>query len=114
MSGVGKSSLLRAGLVPELKQRTISDRNVLPVLLRRVVYTNWVKELGRQLAEILAENEIRAQSNQEADFNSKPFDTQDLKIDSTEAIIEQLRRNVESNLLTVLILISLKIFLHLY
>ncbi|MBD1804663.1 hypothetical protein H6F98_04130 [Microcoleus sp. FACHB-SPT15] len=103
MSGVGKSSLLRAGLVPELKQRTISDRNVLPVLLRRVVYTNWVKELGRQLAEILAENEIRAQSNQEADFNPKPFDTQDLKIDSTDAIIEQLRRNVESNLLTVLI-----------
>jgi tetratricopeptide (TPR) repeat protein len=103
MSGVGKSSLLRAGLVPDLKQRAIGDRNVLPVLLRRVVYTNWVKELGRQLAEILAENEIRAQSNQEADFNSKLFDTQDLKIDSTDAIIEQLRRNVESNLLTVLI-----------
>ncbi len=53
MSGVGKSSLIWAGLVPELKQNPIGDRNALPVTLR--YYRNWVRELGKQLAEALRE-----------------------------------------------------------
>jgi hypothetical protein len=53
MSGVGKSSLLWAGLVPELKQNPIGDRNALPVTLR--YYTNWVRELGKRLEEALRE-----------------------------------------------------------
>ncbi len=53
MSGVGKSSLLWAGLVPELKQNPIGDRNALPVILR--YYNNWVRELGKRLAEALGE-----------------------------------------------------------
>lgn len=46
-SGVGKSSLLTAGLVPQLKQKTIAARQVLPVLVQ--VYQDWTLELDRQL-----------------------------------------------------------------
>jgi hypothetical protein len=53
MSGVGKSSLLWAGLLPELKQNPIGDRNALPVTLR--YYTNWVRELGKRLEEAFRE-----------------------------------------------------------
>ncbi|MEH2002163.1 MAG: ribosome assembly protein 4, partial [Nostoc sp.] len=46
-SGVGKSSLLNAGLVPALKNKAIGIQDYLPVVMR--VYTNWVEELGRLL-----------------------------------------------------------------
>ncbi|TAD79227.1 MAG: hypothetical protein EA001_04795 [Oscillatoriales cyanobacterium] len=39
-SGAGKSSLLKAGLVPELYRRALGDRDVLPVIVE--VYTDWV------------------------------------------------------------------------
>lgn len=85
-SGVGKSSIVQAGLVPALKQRNIGDRIALPLLLQG--YTDWVRDLGKDLAEQLKE-------------------TQDLTLlhplNSPAAIIEQLRQNEERNLLTVLI-----------
>ncbi|MBD2358319.1 tetratricopeptide repeat protein [Tolypothrix sp. FACHB-123] len=46
-SGVGKSSLVNAGLVPALKQKAIGVQDNLVVCTR--VYTNWVEELGRVL-----------------------------------------------------------------
>ncbi|MEH2014569.1 WD40 repeat domain-containing protein, partial [Nostoc sp.] len=46
-SGVGKSSLVNAGLVPALKNKAIGIQDYLPVVMR--VYTNWVGELGRLL-----------------------------------------------------------------
>jgi hypothetical protein len=48
LSGVGKSSLVNAGLMPALKHRVIGIQNNLPLLIR--VYTNWVEELSKQLA----------------------------------------------------------------
>ncbi|MEW6495422.1 MAG: hypothetical protein AB1589_23320 [Cyanobacteriota bacterium] len=53
MSGVGKSSLIWAGLEPELKQNPIGDRTALPITLR--YYTNWVTELGKKLEKALQE-----------------------------------------------------------
>ncbi len=47
-SGVGKSSILEAGLAPALKQTPIQGRTVLPVLLRS--YTDWIELLGRELS----------------------------------------------------------------
>ncbi|MEH1814791.1 MAG: ribosome assembly protein 4 [Nostoc sp.] len=47
-SGVGKSSLVNAGLMPALKNKAIGTQDYLPVVMR--VYTNWVEELGRLLA----------------------------------------------------------------
>ncbi|MEH1891997.1 MAG: ribosome assembly protein 4, partial [Nostoc sp.] len=46
-SGVGKSSLVNAGLVPALKNKAIGIQDYLPVVMR--VYSNWVEELGRLL-----------------------------------------------------------------
>ncbi|MEA5628318.1 ribosome assembly protein 4, partial [Nostoc sp. UHCC 0251] len=48
-SGVGKSSLVNAGLVPALKNKAIGTQDYLPVVMR--VYTNWVEELGRLLGK---------------------------------------------------------------
>ncbi len=84
-SGVGKSSLVKAGLVPALKLRSIGTRDVLPVTLR--VYTDWAKELGQLLALALENKGI----------------TLTVKPNSAATIVEQLEQNEDRNLLTVLI-----------
>ncbi|WP_413174798.1 CHASE2 domain-containing protein [Anabaena azotica] len=81
-SGVGKSSLVNAGLFPALKLQTIGTRDLVPLALR--VYTDWIRELGQLLAETNTNNSS-------------------LPLESTANIIEQLNQNSESNLLTVLI-----------
>ncbi|MEH2276781.1 MAG: ribosome assembly protein 4, partial [Nostoc sp.] len=48
-SGVGKSSLVNAGLIPALKNKAIGIQDYLPVVMR--VYTNWVEELGKLLGK---------------------------------------------------------------
>ncbi|WP_044210258.1 WD40 domain-containing protein [Coleofasciculus chthonoplastes] len=77
-SGVGKSSIIQAGLVPALRQQLIGEREAFPVVLR--VYTNWVETLGSGLAEALGKT-----------------------LNSTAAIIQQLRTNADCNRVTVLI-----------
>lgn len=84
-SGVGKSSLVNAGLIPELKRRSIGIRDSLPVLLR--VYTDWCRELGQSLAKALDQRGIS--------LPNPP--------DSTVSLLEALQRNEEDNLFTVLI-----------
>ncbi|MDZ8088896.1 MAG: ribosome assembly protein 4, partial [Nostoc sp. DedQUE12b] len=59
-SGVGKSSLVNAGLIPALKNKAIGTQDYLPVVMR--VYTNWAEELGRLLG-----NEGDEGKGQEAD-----------------------------------------------
>ncbi|WP_448273957.1 nSTAND1 domain-containing NTPase [Nostoc sp. DSM 114160] len=48
-SGVGKSSLVNAGLVPALKDKAIGVQDYMPVVMR--VYTNWMEELGKLLGK---------------------------------------------------------------
>ncbi|NEN96594.1 MAG: hypothetical protein F6K50_13950 [Moorea sp. SIO3I7] len=84
-SGVGKSSLIYAGLVPVLKQRAIGQRDVLPIVMG--VYTDWVRELGKLLAEALHTRGFSASINSE----------------SVNSILEELQENYNINLLTVLI-----------
>ncbi|MGQ4646664.1 nSTAND1 domain-containing NTPase [Lyngbya aestuarii] len=85
-SGVGKSSILEAGLVPILQQKNIGARDALPVILR--VYTNWVENLGKSLADAL--DKIGRVNLSTA-------------LNSLELITEQLQINANSNLLTILI-----------
>jgi tetratricopeptide (TPR) repeat protein len=85
-SGVGKSSILQAGLILALKQKPIGTHDVLPVLQR--AYTNWIRILGQSLVEGL--EEARSISLSET-------------LNSTAAILEQLGKNAEYNLLSVLI-----------
>ena len=86
-SGVGKSSILQAGLIPALKQKAIGTRNVLPVLQQ--VYPDWIRVLGQCLAEALMEA---------GNFPSSPA-----TLDSTATIFDQLRNSAENNLLIVII-----------
>ncbi|WP_200817738.1 eIF2A-related protein, partial [Calothrix rhizosoleniae] len=76
-SGVGKSSLLMAGLVPALQQITMMEgRQPLPVVVR--VYTDWLGEVRNQLVSTTGD-------------------------DLLGEILAQLRHNAAKNLLTILI-----------
>ncbi|NET57760.1 MAG: hypothetical protein F6K47_16855 [Symploca sp. SIO2E6] len=86
-SGVGKSSIVQAGLIPALKQQTIGTRDVVPI--RQQVYTHWLTELASAMSEALAEA-----GNVKVDAAT---------LNSTTALIEQLRNNHHHNLLSVLI-----------
>ncbi|NEP62054.1 MAG: hypothetical protein F6K31_34770 [Symploca sp. SIO2G7] len=86
LSGVGKSSLISAGLMPVLGKKAIGDRLTMPVKL--TVYTDWVKTLGQELAEAL-----RVQEGIEL---ATP-------LDSIETIRTQLQANAQKHCLTVLV-----------
>ena len=86
-SGVGKSSLLEAGLIPALESTTIATRQVIPVLQR--VYSDWIKVLGKSLEEKLVQR-------LDLTFIS-------MKLETEAAILEQLNHNGKHNRLTVLI-----------
>ncbi|NEP75869.1 MAG: hypothetical protein F6K25_30370 [Okeania sp. SIO2G4] len=86
-SGVGKSSILEAGLIPVLEKKSIDTRNVVVVLQQ--VYIYWISALGESLAKKLkAIPQLAVNSH---------------ILNSTEAIFSQLRNNAELNLLTVII-----------
>lgn len=96
-SGVGKSSILQGGLIPALRQKAIGERDALPILLR--VYTDWVGMLGQSLAK--AFEEVRG--NQLS-----------VNLDSSAVILEQLRKNADRNLLTVLMFDQFEEFFFVY
>ncbi|MEG4534076.1 nSTAND1 domain-containing NTPase, partial [Microcoleus sp. D2_18a_D3] len=85
-SGVGKSSIIQAGLVPALQLTTFDARDVLPILLQS--YHDWARDCGQRLK--LGIEKIKGKSL------STPIDT-------PTAILEQLRLYEKRNLLTVLI-----------
>jgi len=93
-SGVGKSSLVDAGLVPTLKQRIIEARGNVPVVIR--IYTQWIQELGRLLAEAIGKPAL----------NSAPF--------TPQTLLEQLRQIDQRNLRTVLIFDQFEEFFFVY
>ncbi|MEH1818512.1 MAG: tetratricopeptide repeat protein [Nostoc sp.] len=87
-SGTGKSSILNGGLVPTLQLQPIDARDVLPIVMR--VYTDWTGILA------------------------KCFIDNDTYSNSIEFICENLRKNVERNLLTVLIFDQFEEFFFVY
>ncbi|MGM3308750.1 eIF2A-related protein [Anabaena sp. WFMT] len=95
-SGVGKSSILQGGLIPALQQEPIGEREALPILLR--VYTNWLEILGESLKSNI----------------SNVGTIHELPLHSTDAIIQQLRKNENRNLLTVLIFDQFEEFFFVY
>ncbi len=121
-SGVGKSSLLQAGLIPALKQKAINTRDVLPVLQQ--VYTDWTRKLGECLVEALVETQNctsvygaaigrshYAAPTLTCGFANMP---ESVTLDSTAAILEQLHKNAENNLLTLLIFDQFEEFFFIY
>jgi WD40 repeat protein len=96
-SGVGKSSIVLAGLVPALKHKPIGDRLALPVIPQ--FYSDWVRELGKSLAQAIEDlggNEGEEPIN--LNFNSHQTNQEKIQV-----ILAQLRQNAERNLLSVLI-----------
>lgn len=55
-SGVGKSSILKAGLVPALQEKAIGDRIAMPIVLS--VYGDWITVLGRSINQALAQTDL--------------------------------------------------------
>ncbi|WP_414567309.1 eIF2A-related protein [Nostoc sp. CCY 9925] len=107
-SGVGKSSILQAGLIPALKQRSIGIRDVLPVLQQ--VYPDWIIELGNRLRDALAD--LPRIPYEGRSYEYSPIQTGD--IEAQKCIIEQLKKHEDYNLLTVLIFDQFEEFFFIY
>ncbi|NEO14911.1 MULTISPECIES: tetratricopeptide repeat protein [unclassified Moorena] len=86
-SGVGKSSLVQAGLIPTLKQKTIGSREVLTVFQQ--IYTDWIPEFGKALAKSLAEKKL-------IKYHGNTLET-------TAAILKTFWQITEDNILVVLV-----------
>jgi len=104
-SGVGKSSIEQAGLIPALKQNPINARSVLTVLQQ--VYADWADELAKCLTKELSDIqkgfpltllsvEERADDGSDVGLNSPTLSL-------TDSLLAQLRKNADYNLLTILI-----------
>lgn len=104
-SGVGKSSIEQAGLIPALKQTPINTRNVLTVLQQ--VYADWTDELGKGLAKELGKIQKRfppiVLKAGEIENDESELGLTSITLNSTGAILTQLRQNSDYNLLTILI-----------
>ncbi len=93
-SGVGKSSTVTAGLVPALQNRAIGDQIAVPVVLQ--VYTDWARELGKSLSEAMSQIKVETAIEPEVLPESVTPST-------VVNILQQLEKNAENHLITVLI-----------
>ena len=93
-SGVGKSSIIYAGLVPALKMQSIGTRDVVPIVLS--VYTDWISVLTRTINEELTHRGIN-------NLIIKPEILNQQLLKNPQHLIVQLCQNSDRNLLTVLI-----------
>ncbi|MGB7442919.1 MAG: hypothetical protein WA919_17790 [Coleofasciculaceae cyanobacterium] len=115
-SGVGKSSLINAGLVPALESKIIGARVAMSVVQK--VYRDWMGELDRLLTEalekkqvILSEATIKEEENQ--DINSLAVEVQEVYQAKQEQdneqdyklgkVLRKLLLAYQSNLFTVLV-----------
>ena len=107
-SGVGKSSILQAGLIPALKQRSIGIRDVLPVLQQ--VYPDWIIELGNCLRDAISDLPRIPYEGRSYEY-SPP-----LREDTAgeKSILNQLEKHDDYNLLTVLIFDQFEEFFFIY
>ena len=96
-SGVGKSSIIQAGLIPALTPLTFEGREVAVVLQQ--VYTPWDKRLGDRLLETLRRLEHRAT---------------DEALESSEAILQKIEQTINQNFMAVLILDQFEEFFFVY
>lgn len=109
-SGVGKSSLVNAGLVPALKNFTVGARQTVPAVVR--IYSDWAVELEKGLIQALGHDsrecassrngERLEPSNQPTQLTPHPSNNPLLPT-NTGFLIDLLRIASDRNQLTVLI-----------
>ncbi|MEH1942202.1 MAG: hypothetical protein V7L01_18570 [Nostoc sp.] len=102
-SGVGKSSIVTAGLVPALQNRAIGDQIAVPVVLQ--VYSDWARELEKSLSEAMSSDAslaIYAEIEPEAAIEPEALPYSDTPI-TIVRILQQLQENADRHLITVLI-----------
>ncbi|MEH1891671.1 MAG: hypothetical protein V7K92_20185 [Nostoc sp.] len=102
-SGVGKSSIVTAGLVPALQNRAIGDQIAVPVVLQ--VYTDWARELGKSLSEAMSSDAslaIYADIKLEVAIEPEALPYSGTPI-TIVRILQQLQENADNHLITVLI-----------
>ena len=107
-SGVGKSSILQAGLIPALKQRSIGVRDVLPILQQ--VYPDWIIELGNCLRDAISD--LPRIPYEGRSYEYSPPQTGD--VNGEKSILNQLEKHDDYNLLTVLIFDQFEEFFFIY
>ncbi len=96
-SGVGKSSLVQAGLVPQLRQQAIDARTPLPLVVE--VYTDWLNSL-----EICLNRELECLGiSRGIAIASTDTDDSETFAQKRGRILAELQQNAARNLLTVLI-----------
>jgi WD40 repeat protein len=104
-SGVGKSSIEQAGLIPALKQKPINARSVLPVLQQ--VYADWADELAKclekELVSIQKGFSLTIFSVEEREDDESDFGLNSPTLSLTDSLLAQLRKDADHNLLTILI-----------
>jgi WD40 repeat protein len=123
LSGVGKSSLVNAGLVPTMENISINARNVVPVVVR--VYANWIGELNFGLQERLKIEQEKPEAKEQPEINYREESIPTWGRETTESsveplprtlrqivdktnnlervVLEQLQKNAENNSITILI-----------
>ncbi|NET33673.1 MAG: AAA family ATPase [Cyanothece sp. SIO1E1] len=119
-SGVGKSSLVQAGLIPALQHQTIGTRCVVPILQR--VYADWMTVLERALAEALTANGEPQRARDAGTATRDPLiPSRALALDNLmphtsrlAPILKQLRQNADNHLLSVLIFDQFEEFIFIY
>ncbi|MEH1850655.1 MAG: ribosome assembly protein 4, partial [Nostoc sp.] len=133
-SGVGKSSLVNAGLVPALKNKAIGIQDYLPVVMR--VYTNWVEEFGRVLGgsdewgvcrdaihrvspdwgelEPQRSTSELGTSTSELGTSTSELGTSTSELETPQYLIARLKENEQRNLRTVLIFDQFEEFFFVY
>ncbi|MEL6461061.1 MAG: ATP-binding protein [Cyanobacteria bacterium J06621_15] len=109
-SGVGKSSLVEAGLVPALKHSSIGLQEIVPIKVR--TYTNWVYEIGKLLIQALKSKGI--QFGVEGELGKKAYQFPFSNPESPEDILEILRQSEWRNLRIVLIFDQFEEFFFVY
>jgi tetratricopeptide (TPR) repeat protein len=106
-SGVGKTSLLNAGLIPALKKTAIATQDNLVVQIR--VYRNWIEELTHQIEEEARksattqdtetqnqENGKNQALNSEVEISTSEVKTSTSKLDSSTLEIKTLALELAS------------------
>ncbi len=92
-SGVGKSSIVTAGLVPALQQRAIGDQIAIPVVLQ--IYTDWVSEFGKALGNAMLPRGVANGAIESLSAPTSPI--------TKAGIFELLQENARNSIITVLI-----------